>query len=275
MIKCGALDCFGAFRAQLMMVLDKAFELGAKKQKEKASGQVSFFDLTGEDSGFNKDTEALPAVKEWHKTQILSFEKEILGFYISGHPLAHYHNEIKEFTEISTKNLKQSVEGENVRLVGLIEHVKLTNTRKTNERMAILRVEDMDGEVEAVVFPSSYEKLANYIHEGEVVFLSGKVSFRDNDPKIIVEDMKQIHDVYGTIKAINLDLTEVGERDLSDLKKKLASFPGKVPVYLRLNTKTHKSVEILVGEDLYVAPNEQLMNEIKDFVGDEKFKVTL
>ncbi|OGX39220.1 MAG: DNA polymerase III subunit alpha [Omnitrophica WOR_2 bacterium RIFCSPHIGHO2_02_FULL_52_10] len=275
LIKCGALDCFGAFRAQLMMVLDKAFELGAKKQKEKASGQVSFFDLTGEDSGFNKDTEALPAVKEWHKTQILSFEKEILGFYISGHPLAHYHNEIKEFTEISTKNLKQSVEGENVRLVGLIEHVKLTNTRKTNERMAILRVEDMDGEVEAVVFPSSYEKLANYIHEGEVVFLSGKVSFRDNDPKIIVEDMKQIHDVYGTIKAINLDLTEVGERDLSDLKKKLASFPGKVPVYLRLNTKTHKSVEILVGEDLYVAPNEQLMNEIKEFVGEEKFKVTL
>jgi DNA polymerase-3 subunit alpha len=275
LIKCGALDCFRSYRSQLMMVLEKALELGAKKQKEKLSGQVSFFDLSLEDSGFNKDAEILPDIKEWHKTQILSFEKELLGFYISGHPLAHYHNEIKEFTDISTKNLKQSAEGENVRLVGLIEHVKLTNTRKTNERMAILRVEDMDGDVEVVVFPSTYVKLASYINEGEVIFLSGKVSFKDNVPKIFAEDMKYIHDVYGAIKAINLDLTEVGDRDLSDLKKKLSNFPGKVPVYLRLNTKAHKSVEILVGEDLYVAPNEQLMNEIKEFVGDEKLKVTL
>jgi DNA polymerase-3 subunit alpha len=275
LIKCGAMDCFGAFRSQMMTILQRALELGARKQKEKAAGQVSFFDIAGDAGGFNKETETLPNMKEWHKTQVLTFEKEILGFYVSGHPLAHYQTEIKEFTDISTKNLKQAVEGEDVRLVGLIEHVKLTNTRRTNERMAILRVEDIEGEVEVVVFPSAYARLADYIKDGEVIFLSGKVSLRDEIPKIIAEDMKHIHDVYGSIKAINVDLCGVGDKDLKDLKRRLSNFPGKIPVYLRLDTKTHKSVEILVGEDLYVAPNERLMNEIKELVGKESFSVTL
>lgn len=275
LIKCGAVDCLGGFRSQKMAILEKALELGAKTQKEKISGQVSFFDSIDDTAGFSKDVATLPDIKEWYNTQILTFEKEILGFYISGHPLDHYQTVVKEFTDISTKNLKQAVDGEDVRLVGLIEHVKLTNTRKTNERMAILRVEDMEGEVEVVVFPSAYARLANYISEGEVIFLSGKVSLRDETPKIIAEDMKHIHDVYGSIKSINVDLSEVGDKDLKDLKRKLSSFPGKIPVYLRLNTKSHKSVEILVGKDLYVAPNERLMNEIKELVGAESFSVTL
>jgi DNA polymerase-3 subunit alpha len=274
LIKCGALDCFGVFRSRMIAVLDRALELGAGKQKEKASGQVSFFDIAGDDGGFSREVETWPDIKEWHQTQILTFEKEVLGFYISGHPLAHYQTEIKEFTDISTKNLKGLVDGEEVRLVGLVAHVKLTNTRKSNERMAILQVEDMDGAVEAVVFPSAYAKLARYINEGEVVFLSGKVNIRDESPKIIIEDMRHIHDVYGSIKAINVDLSSVGERGLQDLKKKLAGFPGKVPVYLRLK-RLHKSVEILVGEDLFVSPNEHLMNEIKGLVGNENFSVTL
>ncbi|HQP10215.1 MAG TPA: DNA polymerase III subunit alpha [Candidatus Omnitrophota bacterium] len=275
LIKCGAMDCFGVFRSKMMGVLQNALERGAKKQKEKAVGQVSFFDLAGDSGGFDKETEIYPDIKEWHKTQILTFEKEILGFYVSGHPLAHYQTEIKEFTDISTKNLKHAVDGEDVRLVGVIEHVKLTNTRKTNERMAILRVEDIEGEVEVVVFPSAYAKLADYIKDGEVIFLSGKVSLRDDAPKIIAEDMKRIHDVYGAIKAINVDLYGVGEDGLRDLKRKLSNFPGKIPVYLRLNTKSHKSVEILVGQDFYVSPNERLMNEIKELVGREKFSFTL
>jgi len=275
LIKCGAMDCLGGFRSQKMAILQRALELGAKSQKEKASGQVSFFDSVDDKAGFSKDTETLPDIKEWYNTQILTFEKETLGFYVSGHPLNHYQAVIKEFTDISTKNLKQAIDGESVRLVGLIEHVKLTNTRKTNERMAILRLEDMEGEVEVVVFPSSYARLANYISEGEVVFLSGSVSLRDNIPKIIAEDMKHIHDVYGSIKAINVDLSDVGDKVLKDLKRKLLSFPGKIPVYLQLNTNSHKSVEILVGEDLYVAPNERLMNEIKELVGKECFSVKL
>src|SRR5262249_11978185 len=153
------------------------------------------------------------------------------------------------------------------RLVGLINYVKLTNTKRTNERMAIIRLEDIDGEVEGVVFPSAYVTLASYIKEGEVVFLKGKISLRDEAPKIIVNDIKHIRDVYSSIKAIRVDLSALGDSRLKDLKDKLADFPGKVPVYLNVSTKANKGVQILVGEDLFVSPTENLMNEIKELVG--------
>ena len=275
LIKCGALDCCKAYRAQLMAILDRALAVGAKSQKEKVMGQVSFFDLAGGEGGFQQETENLPDVKEWSKSQILAYEREILGFYVSGHPLAHYAAEIKEFTNFTTKDLQQTIDGEQVRLVGLLEEIKLTNTRKTNERMAIVRLEDMEGSVEVVLFPATYTQLSKYLNEGEVVFLSGRVSRRDDEPKIIATDMKQMPEVYGAIKTINVDLASVDQQKLASLKEKLTSFPGKVPVYLRLDTQSRKSVQILVGEDLFVTPNEELMNEIKELVGDGNFSLTL
>jgi DNA polymerase-3 subunit alpha len=275
LVKCGAMDIFKAHRSQLMAVLEKALAIGAKSQQEKSQGQVSFFDMGHDGGGFKSEAENLPDIKEWTQNQILSYEKEILGFYVSGHPLAHYQVEIKEFTDKTTKNIQEAIDGEEIRFVGLIEHVKLTNTRRTNERMAILKVADMDGSVEVVVFPSAYPQLAQYLKEGEVVFINGKVNFRDNEAKLIANDMKHIHNIYSAIKAIKVDLGHVGAQGLKELKLKLANFPGDVPVYLKMDTQTHKSVQILVGKDLFVSPNEDLMNDIKELVGKENFAVTL
>ncbi len=275
LVKCGAMDDLKGFRSQQMAVIDRALELGNKTQKEKSSGQLSFFDMDGEKAGFGTGSDALPDIKEWQSTQILSFEKDVLGFYVSGHPLEYYKTEIKEFTDISTKDLEKIADGEDVRLVGLITHVKLTNTRKTNERMAIVRVEDMDGSVEVVVFPSDYEKLVDYIVEGEVVFLNGKSNIRQERVSVIVSDLKRITDVYNAIKAIKVTLPTTNKKIFEDLKKKLLNFPGKVPVYLTLNTSSQKGVEIRIGQGLFVAPNENLMNEIKVIVGDENFAVDL
>lgn len=267
LIKCGALDDFEGFRSQMMAGLEKAMDLGTKTQKEQATGQVSFFNMEEDLGGFNAQRQQLPTLAEWPKNQILSFEKEILGLYISGHPLEHYLTEIKEFTDKSTKKLAQAVDGSEVRLVGLINYVKLTNTRKNNERMAIIRVEDMEGEVDVVIFPSAFEQLSEYLIIGEVVFISGRLNFRDEQPTIIASDIKRIMDVYDSIKSIKIFLPEGPSLALDTLKGKLTKFPGKVPVYLNLKTKSNKSVEILVNEDLYVRPNENLMNEVKALVG--------
>lgn len=104
-----------------------------------------------------------------------------------------------------------------------------------------------------------------------MIFVTGKVNFRDGEPKLVASDMKHIHDVYGSIKAINVDLGNLDESGLDILKSKLKKCPGKVPVYLNINTKSRKGVQILVGKDLYVSPNERLMNEIKELVGRDKF----
>ena len=274
LIKCGALDSFKAYRAQMMAILDRALAVGAKSQKEKAMGQVSFFDLTNE-SGFQQETENLPDVKEWSKTQILSFEKEILGFYVSGTSLTHYAVEIKEFTNFTTKDLRETIDGEQVRLVGLLEEIKLTNTRKTNERMAIVRLEDMEGSVEVVLFPSTYTQLAKYLNEGEVVFLSGRVSRRDDEPKIIATDMKQMQEVYGAIKTINVDLAGVDQQKLEGSEGKIDQFSRESAGLPAPRYRIPQKYPDPGGRRSFVTPNEELMNEIKELVGDGNFSLTL
>ena len=111
--------------------------------------------------------------------------------------------------------------------------------------------------------------------EGEVVFAMGKVNIRDDRASIILDDIKQIKDIYFSIKAINIDLKNRKKEVLDELKAKLQKFPGRTPVFVNVNTKANKSVQIKVGENYQVSPNEILMNEIKDLVGKEHFSLTL
>ncbi len=275
LIKCGACDCFGLYRSQMMAVLDRAMESGAKLQKEKAAGQMSFFDMEKQEGGFQDRLERIPDIKEWSQAEILSYEKALLGFYLSGHPLNRYRVEIKEFTDYSSKELYKATEGQDVTFVGLIQNVKLTTTKRTNERMAILKVDDMEGEIEVVVFPSVYPDVAAYLQEGNVVIIKGRVSFRDEAPKIIANEINYINEAYKRVKSINIDLSEVNEETLGRIKQKLSEHPGLVPVYLSLDTNSYKSVQIMVGKDLFVTPNQRLMDELKELLGGSHFSLRI
>ena len=276
LVKCGAVDCFGAKRWQLMAAIEQTLGRANQSQKEKASGQFSFFDLDQDEGGFeHKVNGDFPDTEEWQPNQLLAYEKEVLGFYISGHPLTYYKVELKEFSDHSTKGLRQLVEGQEVKIVGIINAVKLTTTRKTNERMAIVTLEDADGSVEVVIFPSTYPNVAANLIEGAVVIVVGRLSIREDQPTIVAGDIKKIEEAYKTVKAINVDLSGTSEICLDKLRSKLALYPGKTPVYLRLDTQSYKSVQILVGEDLFVTPSEILMNEIKALVGEDKFSMSV
>jgi len=269
LIRCGAFDSFGLHRSQMMGVLSKALESGSQVQKERTSGQFSFFDMQGMDD-FKTDAESYPEIEEWPKMKTLSDEKELLGFYITGHPLSHYQTEIREFTEYSTKDLIKATENQEIKLIGLISHIKLTNTRKTGERMAILKFEDLEGEIEAVVFPSTYQEVFSHLKEGAVVVMRGRVSFREEAPKIIVGEVRGVKEAYQLIKNISVDLSGMDEKAMEVLKERLLRFPGKIPVNLHLNTNAHKRVQILVGESLYVQPSETLIDSLKEIIGEGK-----
>ena len=275
LIKCGAFDGFKVRRSQMMAVLEKALEAGLHGQREKETGQFSFFDTGDDQSGFGKDDEALPDVPEWAQSQRLTNEKALLGFYLSGHPLDRYKTEIEKFADFTTANIRGCRDGQEARMIGLITSVKLTSTKKTNERMAIVGLEDIDGEMEIVVFPSSYTQVASYLKENTVVVVKGKVSFRDGFPKMVGNEMAGIEEVYDMIKSLQVDLSHTGEVGFEKLKEKLSRFPGKVPVYLQMDTNNYKKVQILVGEELYVTPSEVLMEELKVLVGEDNFSLTL
>jgi DNA polymerase-3 subunit alpha len=141
--------------------------------------------------------------------------------------------------------------------------------------MAILRLEDIEGELEAVVFPSSYVNISNSLKEGVVVIVKGRASLKEEVPKMIISDVKGIDEVYKLIKQINVDVSEFGVENLDQIKNKLARFPGRIPVCLQLDTKNYKSFQILVGKELYVSPSEVLIDEIKGLVGEKHFRVVL
>ncbi len=275
LIKSGSMDSFRVRRAQLMAVLDKALDAGTKAQREIQTGQFSFFNTQDEEGSFGAGDEHLPDIPEWPTAQLLANEKALLGFYLSGHPLQRYQAEIKEFSDFTTASLRNARDGQDARMIGLIQMVKLTTTKKTNERMAIVGLEDMDGAMELVIFPSSYQSMASYLKEGTVVVVKGKVNFRDGLPKMVAQEMAGIEEVYGLIKNIHINVSKAGKLGFEKLKERLKRFPGKVPVFLELDTKNYKSVQILVGEDLFVTPSEVLMEEVKSLVGSEYFRVTI
>jgi DNA polymerase-3 subunit alpha len=259
----------------MMAVLERALEAGTRGQKEKEVGQFSFFSMGEQENGFGKNDENFPDIPEWPQAQILTNEKALLGFYLSGHPLDRYKTEIEKFADFTTANIKGARDGQEARMIGLITTVKLTSTKKTNERMAIVGLEDIDGEMELVVFPSSYTQIASYLKENAVVVVKGKVSFRDGFPKMMASEMAGIDEVYELIKSVQVDLSSTGQSGFEKLKEKLARFPGKIPVYVQVDTNNYKRVQILVGEDLYVTPSEVLMEEIKVLVGENNFSLTL
>jgi len=274
LIKCGAMDRFGIPRAQMFVSLEKLLEFSSKSQRDKEKGQLSFFDQGPKQNGF-KEVLKLPQVKEWPEPQLLAFEKEMLGFYVSGHPLARYAAQIKRFSSVSTSNLKSCGDGDEIKTVGLISKIKHTITRAKQEKMAIIKLEDLEGAVEVLVFPQAFQKTYQYLQPNNVVMVRGRLNLREEAPKIIANDLFPIDEVYKLITGMNINLSGIRENLFESLKTLLASSPGKIPVYLRLDTPAKSRVHLVVGEGLFVDPSEKLTQDIASLLGEERLSLVL
>jgi len=277
LIKCGAFDSFGLYRSQLMSMLDECLSEASRLQKERSKGQLSFFDSNseGEDSGFNRRSPEVPKIKEWPDIQLLAFEKDILGFYVTGHPLARYAYLLRMFSSCSIAHLKDRTDGEDISLIGLINKARHTVTRAKSEKMAILKIEDLEDTLEVLVFPSAFRQCSQYIVLNNVILLRGRLNLKEDRPKIIANTILPIEQVYSLVTAINISLS--GQRDniLESVKQRLSSHPGNTPVYLHFNTSQKKKVKVLVGDDLYVASNETLIKELGELLGQEHISLTI
>ncbi|MDO8489048.1 MAG: DNA polymerase III subunit alpha, partial [Candidatus Omnitrophota bacterium] len=282
LIKCGALDYFGKSRAGMLANLDITLEGAQKVQKEKSSGQLSFFDQNMEQSGFKKTTNNSPDVNEWPQPQLLAFEKDMLGFYVSGHPLARYAKALKRFVSCSTSNLHEHKDQDIIKMVGLIVKIKHTVTRAKQEKMAILKIEDLEGSVEALIFPRTFNKINCYIQPNSIVHIRGILDLKQETPKIIVEDMIPFEEIYKLITAMNINLSGIRENIFESLKTLLTGYRGNTPVYLRLDTNlagkqapAKSRVQLVVGEGLYVSPSEKLIQDLDELLGEERLSLVI
>jgi DNA polymerase-3 subunit alpha len=275
LIKCGALDSFNFARARMVVGLDKVLECASRTQKDRAKGQLSFFDQDPSQGGFQTKLNDLPQIKEWPEPQVLAFEKEMLGFYISGHPLARYAKQLKRFTSTSVNKLTQHNDADEIKIVGLIAKIKQTVTRAKQEKMAILKLEDLEGDVEVLVFPATYQKVYRYLQAGTVVLVRGRLNLREDTPKIVANDLWPLDEIYKMISAININISGIRENLFETLKELIGSYRGKVPIYLHLDTPAQARVKLVVGNGFFIEPSEDLIQNIENLLGEEKLSLAI
>ncbi len=186
LIRAGAFASLKSSRRQLLAVLDEALHLAHRRQKEKASGQVSLFDDWGEAAGLVPELN-LPDVPEFTRHEILAMEKEMLGLYLSGHPLQEYRAKLRALTTANAAEVPQLVPGQQVILGGLVVGMRTITTRK-GEPMCFLTLEDLTARVEVVVFPRAYARFRRLLVPDAVILVNGTVHNNNGEGNKVIGD---------------------------------------------------------------------------------------
>jgi DNA polymerase III subunit alpha len=200
LIHCGAFDSIEKNRHQLAQDLELVMDWAQSRAKDRASGQGSLFDLLGgggvtQQSGFESAPKGA-IVEDYPSQQKLQLEKEVLGFYISDHPLKQLQDSAKILAPVNLGDLKGLHEGTSVSAIALITTVKNVTTKK-GDAMAIIEVEDLTGKSDAVVFPRTYDRIGNLINPDARLMVWGKIDKRDTDQvQLIIEDAEPIETVH-------------------------------------------------------------------------------
>ena len=240
-IKAGALDCLDGNRRQKMLVYQKISDSISQDKKNSLAGQMSLFDLVSEED--KKEFEIrMPDVEEFGKEELLGYEKEVLGIYLSGHPLENYREMMEktisaktsDFQQDEETNLPKVMDGQKVIIGGMITDKTIKYT-KNNKVMAFLTVEDLVGTVEVVVFPRDYEKSQQFLNEEGRVFIQGRVSAEDDRAsKLILEKIRPFDNMPREIW-IQFDNKESYTQQSQELLADLRRSPGDsaVVIYLK------------------------------------------
>ena len=240
-IKAGALDCLDGNRRQKMLVYQKISDNISQEKKNSLAGQMSLFDLVSEED--KKEFEIrMPDVEEFGKEELLGYEKEVLGIYLSGHPLENYREMMEktisaktsDFQQDEETNLPKVMDGQKVIIGGMITDKTIKYT-KNNKVMAFLTVEDLVGTVEVVVFPRDYEKSQQFLNEEGRVFIQGRVSAEDDRAsKLILEKIRPFDNMPREIW-IQFDNKESYTQQSQELLADLRRSPGDsaVVIYLK------------------------------------------
>lgn len=275
-IKAGAFDCIPGTRKQLMSVYGLYMDNIAQDRKRNMAGQMSLFDLVDDGEKENMTAE-LPDIGEYTKNEMLAYEKEVLGIYVSGHPLEEYEsvwnkhitNKTSDFT-LDEETGKTKVTDNTRATVGGIIESKTIKYTKNNKVMAFLSIEDLVGTVEVIVWPNDYEKNANWLNEDSKVFIEGRVSAEeDKDAKLICDRIIPFDSIPRKLW-IKFATKEDYEKREKELINAIADSDGKdiIVIYVEA-TKEMKNLP----RSQSVKADEKLMYKLTDLFGKDNVKL--
>ncbi len=275
LIKCGALDDFKLHRSQLTAVLDQALDMGSQLQKDKSRGQLSFMDNLQSETGAKPGMREIPSIPEWPESQLLAYEKELLGFYVSAHPLSKYEKVLKAYATADTSRLAEFQDQADITIGGIINEIKEITTKK-GDRMAFLRLEDLAGSCEVVIFPELYKTSTPILQKDATLFIKGKMNLREDDPKVVAFEIIPLAEVQKRLtRVVSVDLLTTGlnHETLNKLKDILEAHKGNVPLYLNFRAPSGKTMLLSTADTFRVETSEELFQKIEGLLGENSIKI--
>lgn len=269
LIKCGAFDSTGAHRAQLVAVLESALESAAQAQQDRMTGQAHLFDGEG---ASHYEGLSLPVIQEWEEKVLLNHEKEALGFFITGHPLARFKREVRLVATVTTTGLSEVNGSRNVRMCGLVNALKVQTTRR-GELMARFNLEDMEGTVEVIVFPDCYRTSSEILGGDEPIFISGTVDPGDAGAVVKAEKIALLSKAEEKLGQNILIKVPVGRKSrewvrahLINLRDILSDHRGTAPLALQLDFDGR--LETRYYPHFGVDPSGEMLDRVEGLLGE-------
>ncbi len=270
-IKAGAFDALGYHRKSLFDSLDKVLEQAQKTQKDRASGQKGLFALVQPANEQPQRGSDVTDSGEWPERVKWAYEKEAVGYYLSGHPLRDYEAELKRFTSLSIADLTEECSGQEVTLAGVITGLRKLRNRK-GESMATFVLEDLAGTVEVVVFPSTYQKIRELLESDSPILVGGRCDTDSNgESRILASAIRSFDSVWNELvpkACIAIPASSLNPETIAALDSVLMSHPGQCIVEFEL-LQAACSVRLIPNHDLRVNPCPTFVHSIENLFGEK------
>ncbi len=260
LIKCGAFDSLGAKRSQLLAVLERAIDMAAVRQRDKVSGQIGLF---GEETLNDADEISLPDIPEIPKEQMLVLEKEITGFYVTGHPLDAYREKMNSFTPLIELVTGEYGDGKNIKVAGLIISAKRITTRNGG-MMCFIALEDFTEQIEVVIFPKTFDKVNKILLPDTPVRVSGRLSMSEDKAKVIADDIQLLGDPQNLEVRLKISKVQESGDVFEKLKQTFRKFPGSSVVFLHL---TDSRRVIKTEQQFWIRPTPEAIEALETIIG--------
>ena len=280
LIKSGAFDNLGKTRSTLIASYEQIIDTIADSNRKDYSNQITMFDISNTEEDIQKMKYNFTEVKEYTEKELLSMEKEMLGIYISGHPLEKYRKHIEETTNLNTMQIEQALEqletegrcdledGKQVTIAGIISSVKKKFT-KNNKVMAFVTVEDLYGSCEIIVFESCYNNSNRLLMEENLIIVNGRISIKDEtDISIIANTITELKS--NEKKHLEINITNLSEEQKCKLRGAIKFFTGD---------KNNLAIDVIQGDEIKpsgaIYATDEIIGEFEEIVGHENCQNSL
>ncbi len=273
LVVAGAFDNINKNRASLYESVEVAIEFGHKAAHYQSSSENSLFEIISDEMKISEPN--LPEVKLWSEKEKLSKEREVIGFYVTGHPLKKYEVEYRSFATVHLGETEEMENIDSVRACGVITKVE-TKIDKAGKLMAFLTLDDFSGSCEALVFSKTYDKCGKYLSEEECVFIIGKPESSGDAIKIQIEDVVPLLEArqrFTESIKISLDEDEQSMQKVNELKVIFQKYQGNIPVFLSLIDKSSKA-KLYFLKNFRVKISNEFVDETIRLLGEDSIIFT-